>query len=158
MAFVYLDALGDDYQAILATDLEVAYEQVDDVAGWDVARWCEALGVPSRAAGDPRVAKAVRRLDARPQEFEHLADLAAVVGLSPSRFHALFRREVGMPFRRYRLWRRMAVVMRWVATGRSLTDAAHEAGFASSAHLSTTFRDMFGLPPSRLLHLNPTIV
>ena len=28
------------------------------------------------------------------------------------------------------------------------TDAAHAAGFADSAHLTRTCRDMFGLPPS----------
>jgi AraC family transcriptional regulator len=31
-----------------------------------------------------------------------------------------------------------------------LTTAAHEAGFADSAHLSRTFRDTFGLAPSRI--------
>ena len=45
----------------------------------------------------------------------------------------------------------MAAVARVIADGRSLTHAAHEAGFASSAHLSTAFRAMFGLAPSSLL-------
>jgi AraC-like DNA-binding protein len=36
------------------------------------------------------------------------------------------------------------------AAGGSLTDAAHEAGFADSAHLSRTFRRMFGVAPSSL--------
>ena len=35
--------------------------------------------------------------------------------------------------------------------GVSLTEAAHAAGFASSAHFSTAFRDMFGMMPSELL-------
>jgi AraC-like DNA-binding protein len=33
----------------------------------------------------------------------------------------------------------------------SLTKAAHAAGFASSAHFSAAFRDMFGMTPSALL-------
>ena len=37
-----------------------------------------------------------------------------------------------------------------LAGGRSLTEAAHEAGFADSAHFSRTFRRMFGLPAAAL--------
>jgi AraC-like DNA-binding protein len=36
------------------------------------------------------------------------------------------------------------------AAGRPLTEAAHAAGFADSAHLSRTFRRMFGLPATVL--------
>ena len=48
-------------------------------------------------------------------------------------------------------WRRMACVARDLAEGLTLTEAAHTAGFASSAHLSTAFSTMFGLAPSALL-------
>ena len=43
--------------------------------------------------------------------------------------------------------------------GASLTEAAHLAGFADSAHLSRTFRAMFGVAPSLLFksgHANVT--
>jgi AraC-like DNA-binding protein len=36
------------------------------------------------------------------------------------------------------------------AAGASLTEAAHEAGFADSAHFSRTFRRTFGLPAASL--------
>ncbi len=55
-----------------------------------------------------------------------------------------------VPLRRYRLWRRMALAMLAVRDGGTLTQAAHAAGFASSAHFSTAFRRMFGIAPSRL--------
>jgi AraC-like DNA-binding protein len=51
----------------------------------------------------------------------------------------------------------MAAVMRSVASGCSLTQAAHAAGFSSSAHLSTTFKRMFGLTASDLLSLGAVI-
>jgi AraC-like DNA-binding protein len=37
-----------------------------------------------------------------------------------------------------------------IVCGVSLTTAAHEAGFADSAHLSRTFKRMFGMTPSDL--------
>lgn len=43
--------------------------------------------------------------------------------------------------------------MRRVASTGNLTVAALDAGFASSAHFSATFRHMFGLEPSRLAKL-----
>jgi AraC-like DNA-binding protein len=162
MAFVYLDPLSDDHRCLQSLDLELAQVRIaragyTTVAGWGVEPLCRALGVPSRGVGDPRVAAAIRSLDARPQDFPRIADLAALARLSSTRFQALFGREVGMPFRRYRLWRRMALVLFSLSNGQSLTHAAHDAGFASSAHLSATFRDMFGLTPSALVGLGVRI-
>ena len=48
----------------------------------------------------------------------------------------------------YVLWLRLQAVITRVKAGDDLTDAAHAAGFADSAHLTRTCRDMFGLPPS----------
>ena len=47
--------------------------------------------------------------------------------------------------------------MRALGGGLSLTDAALEAGFSSSAHLSASFRDMFGLAPSTLVALGARV-
>jgi AraC-like DNA-binding protein len=44
-----------------------------------------------------------------------------------------------------------------IVRGVSLTTAAHEAGFADSAHLSRTFKHMFGLTPSELFKNNQYI-
>ena len=55
-----------------------------------------------------------------------------------------------MPLRRYKLWIAMGVAMRAIVPGESLTNAALDAGFSSSAHFSAAFREMFGMEPSRL--------
>ena len=47
--------------------------------------------------------------------------------------------------------------MRTLSVGGNLTDAATAAGFASSAHLSSTFKRMFGLSPSDIRSLGVTI-
>lgn len=76
--------------------------------------------------------------------------LARAVGLSAGRLIHLFTREMGLPMRRYILWLRLRDVLISVVAGRSLTEAAHHAGFSDSAHLSRTFRGMFGFPPSAI--------
>ena len=59
--------------------------------------------------------------------------------------------DVGkLPFRRYVLWQRLQRALGRLATGASLTDVAHESGFADAAHLTRTFVRMIGAPPSRL--------
>lgn len=75
---------------------------------------------------------------------------AKAVGLSASRASHLFVEETGLPFRTYVLWLRLTRAVDAHNGGLSLTDAAHAAGFADSAHLSRTFKRMFGLPAASL--------
>lgn len=77
-------------------------------------------------------------------------ELAAQLGLSASRLTHLFSEQVGIPVRRYVLWSRLRAAIARVQAGDDLTAAAHGAGFADSAHLTRTTREMFGLPPSVL--------
>jgi AraC family transcriptional regulator len=80
-----------------------------------------------------------------------LGDAAAAALLLTSRFGHLFIEQTGCVFRAYVLWLRLNVDMRAAMAGRSWTVAAHEAGFADSAHLSRTFRRMFGIAPAMLI-------
>lgn len=77
-------------------------------------------------------------------------ELAAQLGISVSRLTHLFTEQVGIPLRRYVLWLRLRIAISRVQAGDDLTGAAHGAGFADSAHLTRTTREMFGLPPSVL--------
>jgi AraC-like DNA-binding protein len=156
MAFIYLDAMSDDLAQLASADLSSAHGPLMDLIlnGADpvgVDALCQCLGVRARPAKDERIATVVRLIDQQPQAIESIATAAGIAGMSPSRFQSLFRQTVGMPFRRYRLWRRMAIVLKRVAEGETLTNAAFDAGFASSAHLSATFKAMFGLTPSSLI-------
>lgn len=79
-----------------------------------------------------------------------LKSAAASACLSPSRARHLFAAETGLAFKSYVLWQRLERAVEHYAAGQSLTEAAHDAGFADSAHLSRTFRKTFGIPASQL--------
>jgi AraC-like DNA-binding protein len=158
MAFLYLDPLTDRRQPRADADLQRGREVLLRTAnrtGIDAA--FAAFGLREQAPRDPRIARVALEIERRPEAFARLGEAAALACLSPSRFRARFDADVGLPFRRYRLWRRMAAVMRTLACAGNLTDAAHAAGFSSSAHLSTAFRRMFGLSPSEFLALGLVI-
>lgn len=96
----------------------------------------------------PEFGRAIRLLDG--DLSAPATDLAARVGLSASEFSRRFTREVGLPFRSYRKWRRLLLAIDALAGGSNLTAAAHSAGFADSSHLTRTFKSMFGIAPSDL--------
>lgn len=79
-----------------------------------------------------------------------LAELASPVGVSPNHFCTAFRASTGEPPHRYfvrlRLDRAKQLLRKHQST---VTEVAHELGFASSAHFSSVFRKHVGAPPSQ---------
>jgi AraC-like DNA-binding protein len=103
---------------------------------------------------DARVARAREVLEGAPDRRAPLAEVAAAVALSPSRLAHLFRAEVGLPPRRYLLWLRLRDAIGELASGASITDAAHAAGFADGPHFTRTFRRMLGFTPADALRVS----
>jgi AraC-like DNA-binding protein len=94
------------------------------------------------------VLEAIRASDDLRMSLEQAADKAC---LSATRFGHLFRDQVGLPFSRYMLWRKLTRAMVAVASEGTIAAAAHAADFADAAHLTRTFYQMFGMPPSVLM-------
>jgi AraC-like DNA-binding protein len=170
MAFLYVDPLGRDLRALrermreitprAGFDLVNETTVIEALAGLAEGRIAardgrqvlgQLLGVGKGADTDIRIVAALRRMREQPHKSHSLTELGECAGLSSSRFLHLFKAETGVPLRRYRLWNRMAAAVAAFRSGTSLTDAAYAAGFASSAHFSAAFRDMFGMMPSELL-------
>jgi AraC family transcriptional regulator len=103
-----------------------------------------------REAYDPRITRLLRWITTRLEEPLTLDEVAAFVHLSPGRTRHLFVEQTGLPFRTYLLWLRLMRAIEIFAGGDSLTEAAHRAGFSDSAHLSRTFRRMFGIAAASL--------
>lgn len=102
------------------------------------------------ALPDPRVRAMIAYARNHLDDVVTLPSAASHVGLSDSRARHLFVAQTGLPFKTYVLWLRLERAVELYAKGRSLTDAAHESGFADSAHFSRTFRRTFGLPAAGL--------
>ena len=94
------------------------------------------------------VLDAIRELDELRMSLDKAADMAC---LSPTRFAHLFRDQVGLPFSRYMLWRKLTRAMVAIASERTIAAAAHAADFADAAHLTRTFYQMVGMAPSALM-------
>ena len=103
------------------------------------------------AKGDARVDKAIAYIRAHIHAAITLDQAATAAALSPGRFRHLFVAQTGTSFRAYVLWMRLNVAIQFAMAGQSWTEAAHAAGFADSAHLTRTFRRMFGINPAALV-------
>jgi AraC-like DNA-binding protein len=100
----------------------------------------------------PRVNRVVKYLRERigvTDDFS-LKTLAEISGLSQSHFMHLFTESVGVPLRPYILWLRLQRAACDLMDGRTVTQAAHNAGFSDAAHLTRTFRRMLGTTPTEL--------
>jgi AraC-like DNA-binding protein len=108
----------------------------------------------------PRVRAALRHLDTcTPDRDPSLQELADIAGLSSTRFTHAFTESVGVPVRTYLLWRKLQQAVIGIALGQPLAKVALDAGFADAAHMSRTFRRMFGTTPSELKrHSEPALV
>ena len=107
---------------------------------------------------DPRVISSIEQIRKENRNSSPVKEIAANVALSESRFSHLFSEQLGVPVRRYLLWLRLREAMHLLARGDSLTNTAHEAGFADSAHMTRTFRGMLGIAPSSLLRHSSLIL
>jgi AraC family transcriptional regulator len=124
-----------------------AREQMVDAAARAVTELCGATTEPDKAL-DPRLARALEYIRVNIRNPIALGDVAAAVALSGSRFRHLFVAETGSSFRAYLLWLRINLAIEAAMAGASWTEAAHEAGFADSAHLTRTHKRVFGIEPS----------
>lgn len=111
------------------------------------------VALPLRWWRHPAVDQALLRLpDLVDDGPVAVGELAKAIGMSASRLTHVFSTEVGVPLRSYAKWLRLVRATERLSDGASITEAAHEAGFADAAHLSRSFKAMFGLAPSDVMH------
>jgi AraC-like DNA-binding protein len=99
-----------------------------------------------------RVSEAVRRavkfIDNRPDHMFQVSELATEAGLSPSRFKARFRDEMGVSPADYMLRQKINHAKRLLCDDSlSITSIAFSLGFSSSQYFSTVFKRYTGQRP-----------
>ena len=100
---------------------------------------------------DPRVARAIARMESALEAPEPISVVARAVGLSPRRLESLFRANMGTTPGAYALSLRLAAARRLLTdTPHSLTEIALRCGFSSPATLSRAFATRFGHAPGLL--------
>ena len=108
-------------------------------------------GLAPARRGDARVTTVLDAIRTSDDLRMSLDTAAGIACLSPTRFAHVFRAQVGLPFSRYMLWRKLTRAMVAVASERTIAAAAHAADFADAAHLTRTFYQMVGMAPSALM-------
>lgn len=137
--------------AELRAHLEQPFESGE--MGEKIRRCVHALspGAPPSRGPDQRVSEVLTTIRGRDDLRMPLEEAAELAFLSPSRFAHLFKDQIGLPYSRYMLWRKLTRAMVAIASERTISAAAHAADFSDSAHLTRTFYQMFGMAPSALM-------
>lgn len=143
--------LGGDEQRIAQLRRDLSEDPMDAGPEVFLHKVFTSAEVTSRQLTRQDMVRVVSEIGRHPEAFPTVDRAAQIAGLSPARFQHVFSETIGVPFRRYRQWRRMGQIVRALANGDSLTEAAYAAGFSNSAHLSAAFKEMFGVRPSVLL-------
>jgi|SRR5215217_1528295 len=149
-ARLFDEAARDALLARLPREGPIAHEAIGP---WMEAT-LETLAGPTKGPPPrmhPRVRKLLRHLRSEPApEDTSLETLSQVAGLSSGRLMHAFTESTGVPLRPYLLWLRLQRAAGALASGRTAGEAAHAAGFSDAAHLTRTFRRMFGTTASLL--------
>ncbi|MGZ5032750.1 MAG: helix-turn-helix domain-containing protein [Usitatibacter sp.] len=120
----------------------------------DLVRHCVlafCAGPPPSRRLDARVTTVLGKIRSSDDLRMSLEHAAALVHLSPGRFAHLFKEQLGLAFRHYMLWRKVTRAMLAIGRESNIAEAAHASDFADAAHLTRTFNQMFGIPPSVLM-------
>ena len=106
---------------------------------------------PRRSLSHPRIERALAAVDASLSDKVAARAVADTANLSLSQLQRLLVSQVGLPVRRLVLWRRLRRAMASILAGDPVTSAAHNAGFADSAHFSRSLKKLFGVTARQAL-------
>jgi AraC-like DNA-binding protein len=179
VANCYLDVMGKDFSAISTRCSNLGhgiYHQFKNEASFKQAlleihinapkpdltkRTIDALFLTcpqGEFLSDARITKIVSKIKGAIDINLSIEDLAESVSLSVPGLTKLFKKQTGVPIRRYRQWHRLYVTALEISKGKNLTDAAIDAGFVDLSHCTHTFNTMLGMRPSYFLSRPKDIV
>ena len=102
---------------------------------------------------DERIKLALQYINDNGSRVIPVKELANVVCLSESRFLHLFKKEVGITYRRAQLWNKVSQSIPELKS-QSITKVAYKYGFSDSSHYNKIVNQTFGFSPKEFLHYN----
>ncbi len=110
---------------------------------------------PKRQYGGLKLEKLVRAVEYIQDQLGSdltVSGIAQSVGMSPYYFTRLFKESTGQSPYQYVVDARVKKTRELLTTGNfTISEVAHQVGFADQSHLTRHFKRVFGLPPKRLL-------
>jgi len=118
----------------------------NDVDSAALDQMCFGEVLPRRAL-DPRVARAIAKIERFCGEPVTATGCAAEAGLSTSRFLHLFKQQTDISFRAFRAWKRARHLLHFANQEVNLAHLAQDIGYPDSTHFSHSIRRFYGLKP-----------
>jgi AraC family transcriptional regulator len=145
--------IAHEIRRMLLREGEAGADYIESLAQTLLVRALHVLGgvkrlQPQAAITPFTIRRVMEMIDNRLEEHITVSDLAAVAGLSRAHFTRAFHGAVGESPHQYLLSRRLAYVRQRLEDGADdLALLAARAGFSSHAHMSTAFKQVFGVSP-----------
>lgn len=95
------------------------------------------------------VNQAIEFIREKAEENITLEEISSAVNFSQYHFLRIFRNTTGLPPHAYLIQMRVERAKRAIEKGRSLGDAALEAGYSDQSHMTRCFKAIHGLPPGK---------
>nr|WP_244280649.1 AraC family transcriptional regulator [Leptospira saintgironsiae] len=130
---------------------ELYYGKLNDEEAWELHLDMLRAVFPFQKlekVTDERIVQIANMIRKELPDSIRMKEIGKNFSVSEDRLIRLFKENLGIPMRRYLLWVRILEAAKLLKEGKSLTEAAHSAGFSDSAHFTRTFKENFGFVPS----------
>jgi AraC family transcriptional regulator len=162
---IRLEAIGWAIKADLEAETPSDPLYVDLLANALAVRLIETATGGARAEGRSEPKLSARQLRVLTEYIEthldqrlHLADVAAVAGLSATRLKVLFRNSTGLPVHQYVIRRRVEFARALMTTTTMpASEIAVAAGFSHQSHMASTMRRLLGETPGAIMRRSSEI-
>jgi AraC family transcriptional regulator len=120
-----------------------------------LSKYSTAVPAPKRQYGGLPHEKLVRAVEYIQDQLGTdltVSGIAQAVYMTPYHFTRLFKESTGQSPYQYVVEARVRKAKELLTTGKfTISEVAHQVGFADQSHLTRHFKRVFGLPPKRLL-------
>ena len=110
----------------------------------------QLCATPEPGSVHPQLRQAIEVVSSRMPDHIDVASVAGAVALSPDYLGRLCKQQTGVSFSATIRWQRLVAAVGHLVDGRSVTDAAHLAGFADGSHANKVCWEMTGAAPHEL--------